>query len=111
MPLAAYGTREVRSESAALLTENAINTLIDTADAVHLAGEGTRRYVWISLPGGIDTTDVGGRHVSINVSITGQITEFHGLSLANLTGSVPARRGTFKMLIEAQSSTVLINAS
>lgn len=101
----------MRSESAALLTANAIDTLIDTADAVHLAGEGTRRYVWISLPGGIDTTHVGGRHVAINVSITGQITEFHGLSLANLTGSVPARRGTFKMMVEAQTSAVLINAS
>ncbi|MEK6822849.1 MAG: hypothetical protein AABY13_03390 [Nanoarchaeota archaeon] len=112
VPLFYYAVREFSATSALTSVNDAANALTNAADDVSLAGAGARRLVWITLPGGVTNTSVGGRHVSISFNVRGKETEIHTLASANLSGAIPAEQGTFRMAVEAlESGGVLINAT
>ena len=87
--------------------EDAILTLVKEADTVYALGPGTRKYVYITLPGGVSDFTIKDRQLFLTTSLSG---EYNYRSHANLTGELPQSRGTYYMWIEnLESGKVLIN--
>jgi hypothetical protein len=109
LPIFIYSRERYNSNVAATAVDDAVKLIIDTADSVAMAGPGTARTVWITLPGGVQSTEVSGRHVSVTFSLAGRETEIHGLSIANLTGTMPSSAGTHPVRVEMQDTVVSIS--
>lgn len=84
--------------------DDSVNALVAAADTVSATGPGTVKQVWVTLPGSITSTEIAGRHIDIKVNVAGQETDIHGLSNANLTGTLPSSAGTYRMQVEALDS-------
>lgn len=88
--------------------ESVVDRIVDAADEAYMAGPGTVKFVWITMPGGMVATDVGGRHVSVTFNVNGRATEVHRLTKANVRGSLPAESGGYRIKVEAQDDAVTI---
>ena len=110
VPVFYYANAKVSNDLSLTKVDDAVTSLTAAADTVYLSGPGTVKLVWIDLPGGVTSTEVSGRHVSVKFNVNGQETEIHGLSKAELTGSVPDSQGTYRMKVEMlDSGTVSIS--
>jgi hypothetical protein len=90
----------VQPEIAQAQLEQAVDTLITTANNVALTGPGTVKLVWITVPPGVHEADISGRHISVNFTRGGNKNELSRLAQANLTGTFPASHGSYQMKVE-----------
>src|SRR3989338_8761956 len=82
-----------------------VHTLAGKADAVYALGSGTRDYVWISIPGGVTSSLIGNKTILLRMSDWGDV---HSFTRANVTGSLPTQRGTYRVVVEMLDNIVFI---
>ena len=85
---------------------DAVNTLAKKADSVYALGPGTRDYVWIAIPGGVTSTSVGNKTISIYLS--GSRGDVSVSTKANVTGYFPPNAGTYRMVVQMLDTKVFI---
>ena len=73
--------------------ESTIYSLAKAADEVYALSPGTKKYVWISIPGGIERSIINGSEVTLVVHTGGGSSDYTAFSKAIIVGNVPTEKG------------------
>ena len=84
---------------------DAVNTLSRKAESVYALGPGSRDYVWISIPSGVNSTLVDSQTIRISFSGLGDVVSFPRI---NVSGTIPTSSGTYRMAVEMLEDIVII---
>jgi len=101
VPILYYAITESNSNIKLNQADDAVNTIARASDNVYSLGEGSKNYVWITIPSGVAATSVGDKIIQIKLNIFGGVSDIYAETKANVTGSLPSSKGTYKVLVEA----------
>jgi len=103
-PLFYYAISESTSNIKLNEAEDAVNTIAKAADSVYSLGPGTKKYVNIVIPGGVEQGSIDGNAIKLRVSLFGGVADIYARSKASLIGGVPLASGAHRISIEALDS-------
>jgi len=95
--IAVFAARETTTRVMHHQAQDAVTTLVRAADTAYALGPGSVEYVTVTIPGGLYDTEVSRKSVLIRIHLNGADFDFHARSIANLTGELPDRKGTFRV--------------
>lgn len=104
IPLFYYAITKSNSSIRLNQADDAINSLAKAADTVYAIGPGTKRYVWIAVPSGVESTAVYDNTIQLNLQIFRGISELTRTATPSLIGAIPHGQGTYKIAVEALES-------
>ena len=104
IPLLYYAVHESSQKIRLTHAQDAVASLAKTADSVYSFAPGTKRYVWVNLPSGIESATVKDNTISLELQIFGDISEIYSTTKANLTGELPFNRGAYRIPVELLES-------
>ena len=104
LPLFYYAISESTNNIKLNQAEDAVNTIAKAADSVYSLGPGTKKYVDIVIPGGVEQSAIDGNAIKLKVSLFGSVADIYSKSKANLIGGVPLVSGPHRISIEALDS-------
>ncbi len=107
IPLFFYGISEATNKIRVNQADDAVSTLANAADTVYSLGPGSRKYVWISIPSGVRSTDVNNSEIAISLGIFGGASDLHRSTKAVIVGSVPKSKGTYRIAVEALDAGIV----
>jgi len=100
-----YATGMMLSDSiAASQADEAVNKIAEEVNYVYSSGEGTVRYVDVTIPNGIEEINLDGNRVYMKVSLSSGSTDFHSNTPVRLVGSIPVEPGLERVTIRYLSS-------
>jgi len=102
-----YSYEEATKNINTVQAEDAILSLVRSADQVHTLGAGSQDLVWITLPGGVENFNYIGRTLTLSFEIKGRATEISYRTLSNITGTLPNTRGTYRMLVQSYDNSTV----
>ena len=85
--------------------DDTVHALAAKTESVFFLSEGTKDHLWISIPGGISSTRIANKSITLFLSSGGEITAF---TRANITGSIPSARGTYRISVEKIDNYVYV---
>ncbi len=85
-----------------------VNTLAKTADVVYALGPGSRDYVNVVMPGGVENISIIRNEILLKVKIFGGMADIFAYSKANLTGSLSTISGSRHVSVKNINGTVRI---
>ncbi|MBU0460443.1 MAG: hypothetical protein KKH52_04600 [Nanoarchaeota archaeon] len=80
--------------------EQVVQSLSQAADEVYTLGSGTKKYVWVSIPGSVQSTSVGDSEIVLVIGMGEETSDIVGSTKAPVTGSIPLMKGTYKISVE-----------
>ena len=83
------------------LAQQAAGEVVRAADWAAVSGYPARRMVEISLPSSTENLTVDGREIVITYRGPAGLSQAYDVSLANLSGSIPALGGKFDVVVGA----------
>lgn len=101
VPLFAYSINKVNSEIKVNQADDAVTTVANSADIVYSLGPGTKKFVQITIPGGVVSSLVNGTLVQLQMHIYGSTSDFYDTTIAPVSGELPIEKGTYTISIEA----------
>ncbi|MBU4501735.1 MAG: class III signal peptide-containing protein [Nanoarchaeota archaeon] len=101
IPLFFYAIYEANNKIRLNQADDAVNTLANAADTVYSLGPGSKKYVWVSIPNGVESQLVSENEIMLVLSIFGGNSDIHASSKAVVVGSVPTGKGTYRIAVEA----------
>jgi len=104
IPLLYYSMSESSINVQLNQAEDAVNTIAKAADTVYSIGPGTKKYVWINMPGGVQSQSTANKTVLIKLYIFKGISDVFAETKADLTGAVPISKGQHNILVEMLES-------
>jgi hypothetical protein len=104
IPLFYYAMSESNKNIRINQADDAINTLARAADTVYSIGPGTKKYVWVNMPSGVETYSLANKEVLIKLQIFGGLSDVSVGTRAGLTGEIPISKGRHKVLVEMLES-------
>lgn len=117
IPLFVYAFIEVNRSVQMNHAEDAVNTLANAADTVYSLGPGSKKYVWISTPGGVTQSCVGlvegspicvdSKEVSMKMYIFGGESDVFAKTKPTVIGSIPTAKGPHRIAVESLGSGVV----
>lgn len=117
IPLFAYAFVEVNRSVQMNHAEDAVNTLANAADTVYSLGPGSKKYVWITTPGGVTQSCVGSvegsltctnsKEVSMKMYIFGGESDVFAKTKPTVIGSIPTVKGPHRIAVESLGSGVV----
>ncbi len=117
IPLFAYAFVEVSRSVQMNHAEDAVNTLANAADTVYSLGPGSKKYVWITTPGGVTQSCVGSvegsltctnsKEVSMKMYIFGGESDVFAKTKPTIVGSIPTAKGPHRIAVESLGSGVV----
>ncbi len=105
IPLFYYAVREPSRSIKLNQASDTVEVLARKADSIYALGPGSRDYVWISLPGGIDYSLIQNKSILLRLAALGDIVSY---TRANVTGYLPITPGTYRVVVENLDSLVYI---
>ncbi len=108
IPLMYYSLNTSSENIKSRQAEDAINSLSNAVDDVYALNPGTKKYVWISIPGGVQNTAVNSSEISLTLSIGGSKSDIFSTTKAKVTGQIPTQQGTYKIPVEHLESGVVL---
>ncbi len=87
IPLFYYGLTKTRENVRIEQVSDTVNSLAKTADEVYSLGLGSRDFIWVNTPTGINSVSINGKTITLTISIFGSTSDIIGISKANLTSS------------------------
>ncbi|MBI2545680.1 hypothetical protein HYV81_00705 [Candidatus Woesearchaeota archaeon] len=84
--------------------DDAVKSIARAADTVYSLGPGSKLFVVVSIPDGVQNTSITSKTVQLQLSIYGGVSDIYANTKANLTGSIPTARGTYKLSLEMLNS-------
>lgn len=104
-----YYAANTSSESIKLSqAEDVVETLGRAADDVYLLSPGTKKYVWVSLPGSVQGVQLNGTEIALTFNIYGKTSDVTTTTKAPLTGQIPLRKGTYRIAVEHLDSGIVL---
>ncbi len=105
IPIFYYALSESNRTTRINQASDAVTTIARKAEAVYALGPGSRDYVWISVPSGIDESLVDDGTIRLSFSDLGDAVAFTNV---NVTGTLPTSSGTYRIVIEMLDDVVVI---
>ncbi|MBU0629266.1 MAG: hypothetical protein KKC75_08830 [Nanoarchaeota archaeon] len=84
--------------------DDTVSTLARAADTVYSIGPGSRKYVSINLPGGIQSYSLENKTVLIKMYIFGGVSDVFSATKADLSGIIPISDGPHRIRVEMLES-------
>lgn len=100
-PLFVYSINKANSEIKINQADDAIGTIANAADIVYSLGPGTKKFVQITLPGGVVSSLVNDTLIQIQLHVYGSTSDFHASTIAQVSGNLPTAKGMHTIAIEA----------
>lgn len=101
VPLFVYSINKVNSEIKINQADDAVTTVANSANIVYSLGSGTRKFVQITIPGGVVSSLVNGTLVQLQLHIYGSTSDFYSTTIVPVSGALPIEKGTYIISIEA----------
>lgn len=92
IPLTIMATKSTQESITLIEMENALETMISTADYVYSMGPGSERTILVFFPQAYVPNEsyVSGKEISLKFYLRGELREASRVSKANLTGELPS---------------------
>ena len=97
IPLLYYSTSESANTIKLNDAQDAVQSLVKTADYVYSLGPGTKTNILITIPEGVYNISIKGYEIILNLGGYGEIV---GKSKANLTGNLSSSKGNYQVKVE-----------
>lgn len=104
IPLIYYAMQESNISVQLNKANDAVLTLSRAADTVYSIGPGTRKYVWIDMPGGVEAYSLINKTVLIKMYVFGGLSDIFSQSKAELAGSIPLSKGQHRIIVKMTES-------
>ncbi|MBW2989812.1 hypothetical protein KY358_05855 [Candidatus Woesearchaeota archaeon] len=104
IPLLYYALGESSVSAKLNYAEDAVNTLARAADTVYSIGPGTRKYVWINMPGGVRSYSLENKTAAIQIYVFGGLSDVFAQTKADLAGIIPISQGQHNVKVEMTGS-------
>ena len=104
IPFFYYAFSESNSNIKLNQADDAVKAIAGAADSVYSLGPGSKQFVYITIPDGVTSTSVTSKTVQLQISIFGGTSDIYATTKANLTGSLPASKGTYRLSLEMLSN-------
>ncbi|MBI2140371.1 hypothetical protein HYU14_05585 [Candidatus Woesearchaeota archaeon] len=104
IPLLYYVFRESAVTVQLNQADETINALVKAADNVYAFGPGTKKYLWVNVPGGIRSSLLDNKTIQYQIEIFGGISDVFGLTQGDVRGTLPLGEGQHRIAVEMTSS-------
>ncbi len=104
IPLFYYAMSESNINVQLNNANDAVNTLARAADTVYSIGTGSKKYVWVNMPGGIQTYSLTNKTVLIKLYVFGGLSDIFRQTKAELAGVIPISKGQHRIVAEMLES-------
>ena len=88
--------------------EDTVYSLTKAADEIYSLGPGSKKYVWITIPGGVQSTQIVSTEIIMQISIFGETSDIISISNAPLSGEIPTNKGIYKIAVEHLESGIVL---
>jgi len=88
--------------------EDAVNSLGKAADEVYALSPGTKKYVWVNIPGGVENTQITSSEISLTIGVFGNTSDIVAITRAPLAGEIPVSKGTHHIPVELLDSGIVL---
>ena len=92
IPLSIIATQNIQDSRTLIEMENALETMISTADSVYSLGPSSEKTIMVFFPQAYVPNEsyISGKEISLKFYLRGELREASRASRANLTGEVPS---------------------
>ncbi len=111
VPISYYTMQRLSDGNRVQQADDAVNSLVNAADAVNAIGPGTKQYVWVNIPSGVQSISISeNNRLVLKLQVYGGVSDIHATSKATLVESLqglPEAKGTYKLSVEMLDSGVV----
>ncbi|UCD03064.1 MAG: hypothetical protein JSV63_00295 [Candidatus Aenigmatarchaeota archaeon] len=93
--------KEASDELSLSYAKNAVESITSAADLVYSQGPPAKVRITVFIPDGVEEVNITNRTVNFRVAFSAGVTGIFALSRARLNGTIPTKRGTYWLEIEA----------
>ncbi|MFC1730250.1 hypothetical protein ACFL6I_07915 [candidate division KSB1 bacterium] len=111
IPIFYYAITQSTNQIRANQAEDAVTSIVKTADSLYALGPGSRDYVTITIPLGVSGAFVNRTEVTLRLDISGTQVDITAFSHAEIVGKIPTTAGTYQLPIEVVQSGIVIIGS
>lgn len=108
IPLFYYATEKSSTNIRLSQAEDVVVSLAQAAEQVYALGPGSKVYVWVVIPSGVQSTNVTGSEISLTMGIYGNTSDITALTKAPVTGNITTKRGTQRIPVEFLESGIVL---
>ncbi|MEK6817075.1 MAG: class III signal peptide-containing protein [Nanoarchaeota archaeon] len=102
IPIFYVSSEKISNEVKVSQANDAVTSLARAVNVVYSLGPGTKRFIEITIPGGVESTEVNGKLIQIRLHLFGGTSDVYATAITNVSGYVPSERGTYHLPLEAQ---------
>src|SRR3989344_5131814 len=88
-PIVYYSLTEANTEVKLNEINSALNDLKNTAETIYTLGPGSKDYIPITLPAGIESFSISGKEILFKLRIFEGTSDVFIITKANVTGDIP----------------------
>lgn len=108
IPLFYYATNKTSESIKVSQATDVVESLAKAADEVYVLGAGTKRFVWINVPGGVESASISSSEITLTIHVFGDTSDVVAATNAPLAGEIPIEKGTYKIPVEHLASGVVL---
>lgn len=102
IPIFYISAQKVNNEVKVNQANDAVTSLARAVNVVYSLGPGTRRFIEITIPGAVESTEANGNLIQIKLHVFGGTSDVYALTITNVSGYIPSEKGTYHIPLEAQ---------
>ncbi|MFH0798253.1 MAG: hypothetical protein V1906_02465 [Candidatus Woesearchaeota archaeon] len=102
IPIFYISAEKISNEIKVSQANDAVTSLARAVNVVYSLGPGTKRLIEITIPGGVENTEVNGTLIQIRLHVFGGSSDVYAMTITNVSGYVPSQKGTYHIPLEAQ---------
>ena len=107
-PLVYYAVNTSSERIKVSQAEDAVNTIATAANEVYALSPGSKKYVWVAIPGGVQLAQVSNSEVSLTISWGVGTSDIVAITKSPVLGSLPSDKGTYRISVELLPSGVVL---
>jgi uncharacterized protein (UPF0333 family) len=107
IPLFYYSTNLITENIKVSQAGDVVNTLAKASDEVYVLGPGTKKFVWVTIPGSVKSTNLALSEITLTITSFGKDSDITATTSASLVGSIPTDKGTYKIPVEHLDSGIV----
>lgn len=88
----------------------AVNNIVESANLVYAQGYPAKVTIIVNVPQNVGNITISNKVIKMRINVKGGITEIAGTARANLTGSLPASPGYYKVQIQSLGDAVNVSS-
>ncbi len=111
LPLFYYALNKSSENIKLSQAENTVNSIRNAADDVYALSPGTKKYVWVSIPGSVQSIQINASEISLTLGIFGKTSDITSRTKATIIGTIPIEKGTYRIPVELLDSGIVLIGS